>query len=464
MSNVSQIGKYQVLEILGKGAMGVVYKAHDPHIERVVAIKTVRKDVVDPDFTVQFMSRFRNEARAAGRLHHPNIVGIYEYGEEDSIAYIAMEYVEGTGLREYLNRKARFDFAQIVAIMTQLLHALEYAHARGVVHRDIKPANLILTTNGALKIADFGIARIDMSNLTMNGMVMGTPSYMSPEQCRGEPNDERSDLFSAGVVFYELLTGEKPFSGSIESIAYQICHREPKPPTAISCLALPREIDALFATALAKAPEARFQNARAFQDAMRAVVSGDTRALAASDATVLNLAEVELQPPSIAVWDDTVLNTIERQLARVVGPVAKMLVRRAATQAHDVTELYSLLSNSIDDAELRQRFAAERTILDPGMSGSRPVMATTGSRGTMPRAERSRLTGTSRVATKPLDPSFVDETTARLAVYLGPIAKIVARKAAQQAKTQQEFVHIVAGQIGTQDRRAFLHEVGFDDV
>jgi serine/threonine-protein kinase len=464
MSNVSQIGKYRVLEILGKGAMGVVYKAHDPHIDRTVAIKTVRKDVVDPDFAVQFMARFRNEARAAGRLHHPNIVGIYEYGEEGNIAYIAMEYVEGTGLREYLNRKARFDFAQIVAIMTQLLHALEYAHARGIVHRDIKPANLILTTNGALKIADFGIARIDMSNLTMDGMVMGTPSYMSPEQCRGEPNDERSDLFSAGVVFYELLTGEKPFSGSIESIAYQICHREPKPPTEISCLSLPREIDALFATALAKAPEARFQNARAFQDAMRTVVTGDMRALAASDATVLNLAEVELQPPSIAVWDDTVLNTIERQLARVVGPVAKMLVRRAATQAHDVTELYSLLSNSIDDAELRQRFAAERTIPDAGMSGSRPVMATTGSRVSAPHAERSRLTGTSRVATKPLDPSFVDETTARLAVYLGPIAKIVARKAAQQAKTQQEFVHIVAGQIGTQDRRSFLHEVGFDDA
>src|SRR5690242_1182761 len=181
MTDPVKLGKYDIQGVLGKGAMGVVYKATDPHIERAVAIKTVRKDLMDSDIAEQFLARFRNEARAAGRLHHPNIIGIYEYGEDDKVAYIAMEYVDGTGLREYLTRRAQFEVSQLVAIMTQLLSALDYAHSRGVVHRDVKPANLILTNDGVLKVADFGIARIDTSSLTMTGLVMGTPSYMSPE-------------------------------------------------------------------------------------------------------------------------------------------------------------------------------------------------------------------------------------------------------------------------------------------
>ena len=257
----TRLGKYEIEGVLGKGAMGIVYKARDPHIERTVAIKTVRKDLLDADLAVHFMDRFRNEARAAGRLHHPNIVGIYEYGEAQNVAYIAMEYIDGTGLREYLNRKARFELTQVIAILTQLLAALEFAHAQGVVHRDIKPANLILAPGGELKVADFGIARIDASNMTMTGMVMGTPSYMAPEQCRGLPSDHRADLFSVGVVLYELLTGARPFEGSVESIAYKICHEEPRPPSELSPLKLPPAMDSLVATALAKRPDDRFQHA-----------------------------------------------------------------------------------------------------------------------------------------------------------------------------------------------------------
>ena len=182
------------------------------------------------------MARFKNEAKAAGRLHHPNIVGVYEYGEDAEVTFIAMEYVEGAGLREYLNRRVTFDFAQLVALMDQLLNALEFAHARGVVHRDIKPSNLIVTNQGVLKVADFGIARVDRTDLTMAGMLIGTPLYMSPEQCRGLDVDSRSDLFSAGVVLYELLTGEKPFRGNMEQITYKICHEDPEPPSRLSKL------------------------------------------------------------------------------------------------------------------------------------------------------------------------------------------------------------------------------------
>jgi len=466
MSDPTRLGKYEVKGVLGKGAMGVVYKALDPLIDRLVAIKTVRKDVLDSDLAEQFLARFRNEARAAGRLHHPNIIGIYEYGEEDNVAYIAMEYVDGTGLREYLNRRAAFDLGQLTAIMTQLLQALEFAHSRGVVHRDIKPANLILTGDGTLKVADFGIARIDASNLTMTGLVMGTPSYMSPEQCQGLPSDHRSDLFSAGVVFYELLTGKKPFAGSMESIAYQICHKEASPPTSIATLALPAGVDALLATALAKDPALRFQNARAFGHALRAIV-GEAAPAAAADATVVNLAEVPLQPTAPHAWDDTVLTTVERQLARFVGPMAKIMVRQAAPQAHDVHELYAMLAAGIADPVRRESFVRQPEVIEAsgahrvGGTGSGAGVVRT---GTHANDVHGAHASQSRIAPRPLETAFVDRTTTCLAVYLGPIAKVVARKAAAQSTDEGDFVERCAANLGTQDRRAFLREVGHPEA
>src|SRR5437667_5130656 len=471
MAEPQTLGKYEIQSVLGKGAMGVVYKAFDPHIERAVAIKTVRKDLVDPDLAAQFMARFKNEARAAGRLHHPHIVGVYEYGEDDKVAFIAMEYVDGTGLREYLNRKARFEFGQLIAITSQLLQALDFAHTRGVVHRDIKPANLILASGGSLKVADFGIARIDTTTLTMTGMVMGTPSYMSPEQCQGRDSDHRSDLFSAGVVLYELLTGERPFRGSPEMIAYNICNEVPRPPSQVSSLTLPPAIDDVIATALAKSPDARFQNAQAFHRALQFAAGSRSGANAGIEATVVNLAQVQLGPPSAVQWDDTALSTVERNFAQYVGPVARVLVRKAASRAQDVAELYTLLASKITDNNERARFVATM----PGASASVAVRALhtgervagshglmTGSRGTTPTTERSGSIGTRTLPPIPLEAQFVHETTQRLLVYLGPIGRVVAKKAAEQARSQQEFVELVAGHIGTQDRGAFLREVGFD--
>jgi eukaryotic-like serine/threonine-protein kinase len=472
MAEPTKLGKYEIQSVLGKGAMGVVYKAFDPHIERVVAIKTVRKDLVDPDLAQQFMARFKNEARAAGRLHHPNIVGVYEYGEDEKVAFIAMEYVDGTGLREYLNRKARFEFGQIIAIGSQLLQALEFAHTRGVVHRDIKPANLILTSSGTLKVADFGIARIDTTNLTMTGMVMGTPSYMSPEQCQGRDSDHRSDLFSAGVVIYELLTGERPFRGSPEMIAYNICNEAPRPPSEVSPLPIPEGVDEVVALALAKLPEQRFQNAHAFHHALQLAAGGASGVRDLADATVVNLAQVQLEAQAQTDWDETTLNTVERNLARYVGPMAKVLVRKAATQTHDVAELYSLLATNIGDRDERRKFVATMPPGDPGASGqmlrsggaSGLHAGTTpaGRRGTEPQSVRSGTMGSRITHPIPLEPAFVQETTQRLLIYLGPIGRIVARRAAEQAKSRQEFVQLVAGHIGTQERDAFLREVGVD--
>jgi serine/threonine-protein kinase len=453
MTDPTHLGKYEIQGVLGKGAMGIVYKAHDPHIERTVAIKTVRKDLIDADLAASFLARFRNEARAAGRLHHPNIIGVYEYGEANEIAYIAMEYVDGIGLREYLNRKARFEFQQIVAILTQLLAALDFAHAQGVVHRDIKPANLILTSSGTLKVADFGIARVDASNLTMTGMVMGTPSYMAPEQCQGLPSDHRADLFSVGVVFYELLTGVKPFDGSIESIAYRICHEDPRPPSTLSTLAFPPAVDAMIATALAKRPEDRFQHARAFHFALRLAAGGATPQ--SGETTVMNLSEVPLQA-GVHTWDDATLATAERQLVRFVGPMARIFVRQAAAQAHDNRELYALLADHIDDPQARERFVRLGTAESSGSRSTSPQQRTSAARsgaGVIPTAAtRTRVP-------RPLDQALIDRTTSRLAVYLGPIARVVARQAAQQARDADEFVQLVAGHLGTQERETFVREI-----
>lgn len=470
MAHPERLGKYEIRGALGKGAMGIVYKAFDPHIERLVAIKTIRKDTVEPELAAQYMARFKNEAKAAGRLHHPNIVGVYEYGEDDKVTFIAMEYVEGAGLREYLNRRTTFDFAHLAALMEQLLDALEFAHARGVVHRDIKPSNLIITNQGLLKVADFGIARVDTSNLTMVGMMIGTPPYMSPEQIRGLEVDHRSDLFSAGVVLYELLTGDKPFSGNMDAVTYKICHEEPQPPSERSALKLPVEVDRLIATALAKDPEARYQDARAFHDALREVAQMSVEVEDGLGTTLVNIGTLMLQKPAPA-WDEDTLRTAEHELARVLGPMAKLIVRRAATQTRDRLELCSILADNIIDLEMRRKFVDAFHGIGSGIrtgAGGTDAHATGGS---SPSAQAHPRTGApastpgskgsgTATHTAPLEAAFVDQITARLAVYIGPIAPIVTRRAARDAKSRSDFLRRVADNLGTQDRAAFLREVG----
>ncbi|GGG24558.1 hypothetical protein GCM10010964_10780 [Caldovatus sediminis] len=266
--------KYEVRGTLGSGAMGTVYDAFDRLIERRVAIKVVRKPPGDDAEAREAAARFRREAQAAGRLAHPAIVAVYDYGENAEYAWIVMELVEGGSLKDILDRGERLGLPHIVRIMEQVLGALAFSHQRGVVHRDIKPANIMLTAEGQVKIADFGIARLENSSMTQIGTLMGTPSYMAPEQFRGEPVDARADIWAAGVVLYQLLTGEKPFEGGFNAVMHKALNTEPPPPSTLSVTA-PRAFDAVVARAMAKRPEDRFPTATAFAEAIRAAASAE---------------------------------------------------------------------------------------------------------------------------------------------------------------------------------------------
>ena len=262
------IGKYRIVSALGQGAMGTVFKGVDTVIDRNVAIKTIVRGGTEHE-KGQLAERFKREAQVAGRLTHPNIVAIYEYAEEDDCAYIAMEFVDGETLAEYRKRRESLEVDEICSILARVLDGLEYAHTRGVVHRDIKPSNIMLTGSLEVKVADFGIARIESSSLTQLGAVLGTPGYMSPEQLLGQAVDQRTDIFSCGILLYELLTGERAFPGNdISAIIYNVVHAELPPPSSRTQDA-PAGLDAIVAKALAKKPADRFQSARDFAQALR---------------------------------------------------------------------------------------------------------------------------------------------------------------------------------------------------
>ncbi len=289
MSEPSKLGKYVIRRELGRGAMGVVYEGFDPFIERTVAIKTIKPDLPGQAEAGELLARFKREAQAAGRLSHPGIVSIYEYGEDAGVAFIAMEFIKGKELKDYFESGQRFAMRDIARIMGEILAALEHAHRNGVTHRDIKPANVIVLDGGAVKVADFGIARIETSELTQAGTVLGTPSYMSPEQFLGMPVDGRSDIFSSGVILYQFLTGERPFSGAVTTIMHKVLKEEPLPPSTLNAT-LPPVWDAVVKKAMAKNPAERYQSAAQFAADIAAVAEGRTPSVmgAASDATIVN--------------------------------------------------------------------------------------------------------------------------------------------------------------------------------
>jgi serine/threonine-protein kinase len=261
---IHHLGRYEIIGELGKGAMGLVYKAHDPIIDRILAIKTISLSLA-MDEREEYEARFFQEARAAGRLNHPNIITVYDVGKSGDVAYIVLEYLEGRELSEILTKEKQLPIHQILDIVKQVAQGLIYAHEHGVVHRDIKPTNIMVKSDSQVKITDFGIARMTSSAVqTQTGMVLGTPKYMSPEQVLGKPIDQRSDIFSLGVMLFEMLTQTSPFVGdTLNEIMFQTININPPSPSSINTL-LPARLDIIVAKALEKEPNERYQSAREF--------------------------------------------------------------------------------------------------------------------------------------------------------------------------------------------------------
>ena len=323
MADIPQkLGKYEIRRELGRGAMGIVYEAWDPMIARHVALKTVRREQLERSEAEEILSRFQREAQAAGRLNHPNVVAVYDFGEDaDGTAFIAMEYVEGKELKDYFDSQERFSLEEIVRLMRELLGALGHAHSHGIVHRDIKPANIFILKNGQAKVGDFGIARIESSNLTQAGSVLGTPAYMSPEQFMGQRVDGRSDLFSAGVILYQFLSGEKPFAGQLTTIMHKVLKEDPIAPSELN-VQIPLVFDAVVRKAMAKRPDERFQTAQEFIDALQAALEKRTPVVD-SDATLVSTGSSDATLVASAPQDATLAhNPAPAVDATVLTPVA----------------------------------------------------------------------------------------------------------------------------------------------
>ncbi len=273
------LGRYQLERVLGKGAMGIVYEALDPKLHRKVAIKTILISQLDEETAKDFSMRFVREAHAVARLNHPNIVQVYDFGEEGDIAYLVMEFIRGDELKSTLTTGRQFDRKECVRIMCELLDALDFAHEAGVVHRDIKPANVMLDSQGRTKLTAFGVARVTDADRThaertQAGTMVGTPAYMSPEQIQGLRIDRRTDIFSAGVILYQFLTGQKPFTGEgAWTVAKKIIQDDPPMPSSLNVAVSP-EFDRVVAKALAKNPDQRFATAREFSQALKRAAEG----------------------------------------------------------------------------------------------------------------------------------------------------------------------------------------------
>jgi eukaryotic-like serine/threonine-protein kinase len=479
MTMPARLGKYPIASVIGKGSMGVVYRGIDPDIKRPVAIKTIRKDLLDDDKGENMSERFRREAQAAGALNHPGIVAVYEYGEDAGLAFIAMEFVEGDTLREYMARGASFDEHDSVSIMAQLLDALQFAHEHAVWHRDIKPANIMVMRNGRIKLTDFGIARIESTDFTKTNVVMGTPGFIAPELYLGRDIDQRVDIFSAGVLFYHLLAGKPPFYGRPEAVMHDVCYHDPAPPSTIDAHRRWPQYDAVVARALEKSPSARFQTAAAFRAAVLAEYAQPLNSTL-SDATIIpkrgrraedKAGAASIPPassppssqsfaPSIpptmtmtggstpppAGWTAPVLAGVEVELARFVGPVARVLVRRAAQVHKDVTSLTAAVIDSIERPEDREAFA--RAVTGAGLSTLRarsapgietPVPAP----GTQP----------------PISAADIERVTRLLTSYIGPIARVVVKRAATDGVGRDELTARVAQSVeGDSQRERFMRQ------
>lgn len=347
---ISQLGRYEVISELGQGAMGVVYKARDPLIDRIVAIKTINLGLAQEEKD-EYEGRFYQEARAAGRLNHPNIVTIYDVGKSGDIAYIAMEFLQGCELRDLMREHEKLPVDQVLDMVAQVASGLAYAHEHEIVHRDIKPSNIMVIRDGHVKITDFGIARMASSAVrTQTGMVLGSPKYMSPEQVMGRVIDQRSDIFSLGVMLYEMLTGEAAFTGeNVNAIMFQTLNYIPAAPSTLNSK-VPEMLNFIVAKALAKGLDDRYQNAKDFAADLRACRETMPRSDRPIDIT-------EKKKPSAIVANGR-SDTVEQ----VEGALATMGLSHAFDSSEATLRLAALTTTPEDVDELSKTLK----IMTPG--------------------------------------------------------------------------------------------------
>lgn len=408
-------GRYRLVGPIGAGAIGTVYRALDPLIGRPVAIKIIRTELLAEAETADYLERFRTEAQAGGRCLHPAIVAIHDAGEQQGAPYLVMEYVEGRSLQAILADPAARAGLDPIAIMDDILAGLGYAHARDVTHRDIKPANIMITPEGRAKIADFGIARIDRGGVTQIGDLIGTPSYMAPEQVTGAGIDHRADLFSAAAVMHAMLLGRPPFAG--KTVADTLVRLTSPAPVDLS--ALNNDAFAAFAPilarGLAKSPDARFASAAEFAAALRTVASPEERTV------------IMATPRARRTIDDHLIAVAIARLAPILGPIARIRVTAAAQQAAGEAEFLRLLADHITDPKAAYRFLQS---FGAAAGDAPPTTVRTGiGIGTAASA-----------AARGVSPAALAAAQAVLAPYTGPIARVLIAQALRDAPTLDGMV------------------------
>lgn len=441
------VGKYRVDDVIGRGAIGVVYKGFDPHICRAVAIKSLRSEVLaGVEDQASLLARFAAEARSAGRCQHPNIVTVFDYVEQDETPFIIMEFVEAGTLENVTRSRTLLPLPQVGEVMVQLLAALGHAHEKGVIHRDVKPANILCPAATSIKVTDFGVARFQNLGLTRDGGggAVGTPNYMSPEQFLGREVDGRADLFAAAIIMYQLLTGAKPYpADDIPSLMHKLLNEAPVPVSQLRP-ELPAALDTLMVRALERNPTDRFQTAEEFIRALEAALQRTsetpveridlTRLTGASASHANDGSTSEMSRTMAERLAPSTMHGLEESLARAIGPIARFVLAREAKTATDPDMLIAALETQISGHGEAERFRKSAEVWlrdDRGVAGAHLSAVITD-------ADK-------RLATELLLP------------IIGPLAQVIAdREAATAIGLDDYYEHLARRIANTEDRAKFL--------